>query len=142
MVEFVVGHLERVRWISGHCFVDGDGYHLDWSPEGSHRMMLLQIALKAGDGITLNPSYTGSEEPGVRDAVRDFWQACVAQLALEGEADALPAFIKIIVSWRPRSDQIRSDRIGRSGAPPRIFVRLDSFALAACPHLRKFRSEQ
>jgi len=103
IVEFVVEQLKRVHWISGHSFVENDGYYLDWSPEGSHRMMLLQIALKAGEGGFLERVSQECGDPAARTAVSDFWEACVAQLALE-ERDSLPAFVKIIESWRPKSE--------------------------------------
>lgn len=102
MVEFVVEQLKRVRWIYGHSFVDGDGYLLDWSPEGGHRMMLLQIALKGGERVSFKTVCPEDADPGTRAAVADFWDACVAQLSLEGEQDSLPAFVKIIGSWRQR----------------------------------------
>ena len=54
-VKLVVEQLKRVRWSSGHSFIEDDGYHLDWSSEGCHRMMLLQIALRGTDGRTLRP---------------------------------------------------------------------------------------
>lgn len=101
-MEFVADQLRRVKWVSGYTFVEPDGYHLDWSEEGTRRMMLLQIALKncrsTAQGLHHLP--TDDEES---QAITDFWEACVAQLALSGQPDALPALARIIESWQPRS---------------------------------------
>jgi len=69
MVEFVVEQLKRVRWISGHSFVGNGGYHLEWSSEGSHRMMLLERRgrelVQASEAIKRAEARLAAETPSV-----------------------------------------------------------------------------
>ncbi|MDB6078526.1 MAG: hypothetical protein JWO82_2273, partial [Akkermansiaceae bacterium] len=64
----------------------------------------LQIALKSSSDVARGLASLPSNDADTSKAIRDFWDACVAQLSLSGEKDAIPAFVKIIESWRPRSD--------------------------------------
>lgn len=101
-VEFVADQLKRLNWISGYTFVQGDGYRLDWSPQGSHRMMLLQIALKDSRMVIHGLDRLRTEDVETAKAITDFWDACVSQLSLSDQEDSIPAFVKIIESWQPR----------------------------------------
>ena len=103
MVEIVAEQLRRVGWVSGHTYVESEGYRLDWSPEGSHRMMLLQIALKDNNATTGGLDQVDAVDPKSHDAIKDFWDACIAQLALQGGEDALAVFVRIIHSWQLRA---------------------------------------
>lgn len=98
-VEFVASQLKKQNWISGYTFIQGEGYRLAWSPQGKHRMMLLQIALKNSSCEELRPLRT--QNTGANAAVQDFWDACLAQLSLSGEEDAVSAFVRIVESWKP-----------------------------------------
>lgn len=101
-VEFVADQLKRVQWISGYEFVPGKGYLLEWLPVGSHRMMLLQIALRENKGPNHELERLDSGDVATAGAIRDFWTACTQQLALREDVDALPAFVNIIEGWKPR----------------------------------------
>jgi hypothetical protein len=100
--EFVAEQLKRVRWISRYMFVPGEGYLLEWLPTGSHRMMLLQIALKNSKATVYGLDRLDTADPATGDAIRDFWTACTSQLAVGGDDDTLPVFVDIIKSWKPR----------------------------------------
>lgn len=102
-VEFVADQLKRVNWISGHRYLATEGYQLDWSGEGTRRMMLLQIALRDSRTAVPGIDRLPVEDAESHAAIKDFWDACVSQLALNGQPDALPAFVKIIESWQPRN---------------------------------------
>lgn len=102
-VEFVAGQLIRVHWASGYTFVPGEGYLMEWQPQGSHRLMLLQIALKKNRVALHGLDRIDVDDEESNEAIRDFWNACVTQLALKNEKDSLRAFVKIIESWTPRS---------------------------------------
>jgi hypothetical protein len=102
-VEFVADQLKRAQWISGYTFIESEGYRLQWSPQGSHRMILLQIALKESGATILEQPRPDTEDRESNNAIQDFWDACVTQLALKGERDSLPAYVKIIESWKPHS---------------------------------------
>ncbi len=100
-VEFVADQLKRVNWISGYTYVESKGYRLDWSAQGCHRMMLLQIALKNSCTAVHGLDRLGTEDAETDATIKDFWEACLAQLTLTGQVDALPAFVSIIESWQP-----------------------------------------
>lgn len=102
-VEFVADQLKRVKWICGHRYMAPQGYQLDWSGEGARRMMLLQIALKNSRNAVPGMDRLPVEDAESHAAITDLWEACVAQLALNGQPDALPSFVKIIESWQPRN---------------------------------------
>lgn len=102
-VEFVADQLKRVDWITGYTYVEAEGYRLDWSSQGSHRMMLLQIALKDSSKGIHELARLRAEDPETNRAITDFWDACVAQLSLSGQENSIPAFTTIIESWQPRS---------------------------------------
>lgn len=102
-VEFVADQLKRVDWITGYTYVEGQGYRLDWSSQGSHRMILLQIALKDSPNGIHELDRLRTEDAEAKKAITDFWDACVAQLSLSGQENSIPAFTTIIESWRPRS---------------------------------------
>ena len=101
-VEFVAEQLKRLSWISGYTYVEAEGYRLDWSSQGSHRMLLLQIALKNSRSPVHGLDRLRSEDAETDGAITDFWDACVAQLSLSGQENSISTFVKIIESWQPR----------------------------------------
>lgn len=100
-VEFVADQLKRVQWISQYEFIPDQGYRLEWLPVGGHRMRLLRIALKQSETLVPGLDRLGTKDHESHDAITAFWEACVAQLALQDEVDSLAAFSKIIESWEP-----------------------------------------
>lgn len=102
-VEFVATQLTRVRWISGYDFLPGKGYSLNWLPEGGNRMRFLNIVLKNSKTTVYGLDQLNSNDPLTDDAIRDFWNACLNQLALNGDKTSIPALVKIIESWKPRA---------------------------------------
>lgn len=96
-IEFVAEQLKRVRWISGYRFKTGQGYLLEWLPEGINRMLLLQIAVRERN-LDQNSGVV-SELPGTEVAVQDFWNACVQQLGIANGATTA-TLVKIIESWK------------------------------------------
>lgn len=101
-VEFVAEQLKRVNWISGYTYVGAVGYQLDWSIQGIHRMMLLQIALKNSQTEVHGLDRLSNEDSETHASITDFWEACLGQLSLSDQKDAIPAFVKVIESWQPR----------------------------------------
>lgn len=104
LLESVVKQLLRVQWISGYRFVEGEGYLLEWLPEGSQRMMLLQIAVKKNAVFLKGLGGLDSVDRETARAIGDFWNACMRQLALEGKTDSQEALVRIIESWQPRGN--------------------------------------
>jgi len=102
LLEFVIEQLLRVRWISGSSFKEGEGYHLHWSEEGNRRMLLLQLALRESKSSNQGPEKLGENEQLER-VIREFWQACVNQLSIDGKSSHLPAFVRAIESWNPKT---------------------------------------
>lgn len=100
-VQFVADQLMRTGWISGYRYMESEGYRLDWSAAGAHWMSLLQIALKASESTVHGLDRLSFENASTQQAITDFWDACMAQLALTGEKDAIPTFAKIIECWQP-----------------------------------------
>lgn len=100
-VQFVADHLVKAGWISNYRYAEADGYYLNWSPAGARRMNLLQIALKASQSAVHGLDRLQTGDSPTQQAIMDFWDACIAELAITGEEDAIPAFVKIIECWRP-----------------------------------------
>lgn len=101
-IEFVATQLKRANWISGYSYLDALGYRLDWTPQGSRRMTLLQIALKNSRTAVHGLDRLENEDVETHNAITDFWEACLAELALSPLKDAVPAFVKIVESWQPQ----------------------------------------
>jgi len=96
-IEFVAEQLKRVRWISGYRFNTGQGYLLEWLPEGVNRMLLLQIAVRERNldqNFDIEPELLGTDA-----AVQDFWNACLQQLGI-ANGTTLSTLTRIIESWK------------------------------------------
>ena len=66
-------------------------------------MTLLQVALKNSRTEIPGLDRLRTDDAESHRAITDFWNACLDHLSLSGQADAIPAFVRIIESWQPRS---------------------------------------
>lgn len=121
--EATISRMRGARWIAGHRFEKDRGYRLDWTEVGRSRAMLLQqliIRHQLDDGITairFTESCLGKRRTpeGVPTAECDFWLACLEQLGIGFDKEALATFVHLIATWQPCDFSSSRDNPGSAG---------------------------
>lgn len=110
MIDFIVYRLKAAGWILSHRFEKDRGYVLQWAPGGRQRALLLQelIArhqLTAGSRarkFSVMRQEVGHASWGqpVSAVELDFWRACLEELEIGVEENALATLARVIASWQ------------------------------------------